>query len=70
VEEAADRETLQVLREKQVELLKGKRVTKDILDRNGNKFIEAGTILTEEHIQKAQEEGPSVIVDISMNVDA
>jgi uncharacterized protein YrrD len=70
VEEAANRETLQVLREKQVELLKGKRVTKDILDRNGNKFIEAGTILTEEHIQKAQEEGPSVIVDISMNVDA
>jgi uncharacterized protein YrrD len=70
VEEAENREALQALREKQVELLKGKRVTKDIFDKNGNKFIEAGTILTEEHIQKAQEEGPSVIVDISMNVEA
>jgi uncharacterized protein YrrD len=63
-------EALQALREKQIELLQGKRVTKDILDRNGNVLIEAGTILTVEHITKAQEEGPSVIVDVSMNVDA
>jgi uncharacterized protein YrrD len=62
-------EALIVLREKQIELLQGKRVTKDILDRNGNVLIEAGTILTVEHITKAQEEGPSVIVDVSMNVD-
>jgi uncharacterized protein YrrD len=65
-----DDEALNVLREKQIELLQGKRVTKDILDRNGNVLIEAGTILTVEHITKAQEEGPSVIVDLSMNVDA
>jgi uncharacterized protein YrrD len=69
-EETENSETLQALREKQIELLQGKRVTKDILDRNGNVLIEAGTILTVEHITKAQEEGPSVIVDVSMNVDA
>lgn len=70
MEGAESEEALYALREKQMELLKGKRVTKDIVDKNGNTFIEAGTILTEEHIQKAQEEGPSVIVDISMNVEA
>ncbi|BDG46292.1 PRC-barrel domain-containing protein [Parageobacillus sp. KH3-4] len=70
MEEAESKEALQALREKQMELLKGKRVTKDIVDKNGNTFIEAGTVLTEELIQKAQEEGPSVIVDISMNVEA
>jgi uncharacterized protein YrrD len=69
-EETEDSEALQALREKQIELLQGKRVTKDILDRNGNVLIEAGTILTVEHITKAHEEGPSVIVDVSMNVDA
>ncbi|WP_027409475.1 PRC-barrel domain-containing protein [Anoxybacteroides tepidamans] len=72
--EASEKEqgqmTLQTLREKQIELLQGKKVTKDILDQNGNVFIEAGTVLTAEHIMRAQEEGPSVIIDISMNVDA
>jgi uncharacterized protein YrrD len=63
-------EELNVLREKQIELLQGKRVTKDILDRNGNVLIEAGTTLTAEHITKAQEEGPGVIVELSMNVEA
>jgi uncharacterized protein YrrD len=70
VEEAENIEALQALREKQIALLKGKRVTKDIFDKNGNVLIAAGTVLTEEHIQKAQEEGPSVIVDLSMNVEA
>jgi uncharacterized protein YrrD len=63
-------EALNVLKEKQIELLQGKRVTKDILDRNGNVLIEAGTTLTAEHITKAQEEGPGVIVELSMNVEA
>ncbi|MFC4184751.1 PRC-barrel domain-containing protein [Saccharococcus thermophilus] len=70
VEEAENIEALQALREKQIALLRGKRVTKDIFDKNGNVLIAAGTVLTEEHIQKAQDEGPSVIVDLSMNVEA
>ncbi len=70
VEEAENIEALQALREKQIALLKGKRVTKDIFDKNGNVLIATGTILTAEHIQRAQEEGPSVIVDLSMNVEA
>jgi uncharacterized protein YrrD len=70
VEEAENIEALQALREKQIALLKGKRVTKDIFDKNGNVLLASGTVLTEEHIQKAQEEGPSVIVDLSMNVEA
>ncbi|MDR4889109.1 PRC-barrel domain-containing protein [Fredinandcohnia sp. QZ13] len=57
------------LRLKQVDLLYGKVVTKDILDSEGNVIIPAGTHLSVDDIIKAQEEGPSVFVELSMNVE-
>lgn len=63
-------EALESLREKQVALLAGKRVTKDIYDLNGELLFPAGTTLREEDVRRAQEAGPSVIVDVSMNIEA
>ncbi|MBU8879571.1 PRC-barrel domain-containing protein [Bacillus sp. FJAT-29790] len=68
VEEIDDEE--RVLREKQIELLTGKMVLKDIVDLDGNVLILEGTILTMDEIVKAQAKGPSVVVELSMNVEA
>ncbi|MEH7379785.1 PRC-barrel domain-containing protein [Bacillus sp. JJ1533] len=57
------------LRLKQVDLLYGKIVKKDILDNEGNVIIPAGTHLSVDDIMKAQDEGPSVFVELSMNVE-
>ncbi|MBP2240597.1 uncharacterized protein YrrD [Cytobacillus eiseniae] len=59
-----------LLIEKQIELLTGKRVLKDIVDLNGNVIIPSETVLTRHEIELAQEEGPSVVVELSMNVEA
>lgn len=58
------------LKEKQIELLTGKKVTKDIMDNEGNMIIVEGTILSSADIEKAQDAGPSVVVELSMNVEA
>ncbi|PLS16868.1 photosystem reaction center subunit H [Bacillus sp. M6-12] len=58
------------LKEKQIELLQGKKVLKDIRDSEGNLFISRGTILNYEHITRAQDEGPGVVIELSMNVEA
>jgi uncharacterized protein YrrD len=58
------------LKEKQVQLLKGKTLLKDVLDAQGNILCKEGTVLTADDIQKAQEEGPSVLIELSMNVQA
>ncbi|MGD6895112.1 PRC-barrel domain-containing protein [Bacillus infantis] len=63
-------EEIQLLKEKQVELLSGKAVLKDIYGINGEVIISQGTILTREIINKAQEEGPNIVVELSMNVEA
>lgn len=60
---------MNAIKSKQIDLLKGKTVTKDIYDKNGNLLIPIGTVLTEEEVLKAQEEGPSIVVELSMNVD-
>ncbi|WP_042354903.1 PRC-barrel domain-containing protein [Bacillus rubiinfantis] len=65
-----DEVDMKALKEKQIEILNGKRILKDIHDTNGNILFQAGTVLTPEDIEKAQEEGPNVLVDISMNVQA
>ncbi|MFT4412806.1 PRC-barrel domain-containing protein [Fredinandcohnia humi] len=61
-------EEVVALKEKQVELLKGKTVSRDILDNNGNVLFPEGTILSAEDVMKAQEEGPNIVIDLSMNV--
>ncbi|MEH7223089.1 PRC-barrel domain-containing protein [Bacillus sp. JJ1566] len=57
------------LRLKQVDLLYGKIVKKDILDNEGNILIPAGTHLSVDDIIKAQDQGPSVFVELSMNIE-
>lgn len=60
---------VRALKEKQIELLAGKTLIKDVYDKNGNILFEGGTTLTADQIEKAQEEGPSVVVELSMNVE-
>ena len=58
------------IRSKQVALLKGKRLSREVTDQAGNLLFEEGHILSEEDIKKAQSEGPGVLVGLSMNVEA
>ncbi|MED4878788.1 PRC-barrel domain-containing protein [Geobacillus sp. BK01] len=68
-ESAENVEALHTLREKQIALLAGKRLTKDIYDADGRLLFASGTVLTEADVRKAQAAGPGVIVDVSMNVE-
>ena len=65
-----DIEEMLGLKQKQIELLAGKRVKKNILGKNGEVLFYEGDILTSEQIQQAQQEGPSVVIELSMNVEA
>ncbi|WP_040207773.1 PRC-barrel domain-containing protein [Neobacillus jeddahensis] len=58
------------LKEKQIEILKGKKLLKDIYDTNGNLLLQEGAILSTEDIVKVQKQFPSVLVELSMNVQA
>lgn len=57
------------LKAKQVDLLLGKAVKKDIFDRFGNLFVQKGTVLTEELIKQAQEIGFDLVIQLSMSVE-
>ncbi|WP_251549399.1 PRC-barrel domain-containing protein [Neobacillus muris] len=57
------------LKLKQIELLKGKKLISDIYGKDGSLLFRAGTVLTPENVEKAQEEGPGTIVELSMNVE-
>jgi uncharacterized protein YrrD len=61
-------ESEKALKDKQIELLQGKAVSKDILNGQGELLFAKGTILTVTDIETAQSEGPSVVVELSMNV--
>ncbi len=58
------------LKKKQIDLLNGKRVSKTIYDSNGNVLFDKGITLTPEDIMKAQNDSPSTVVELSMNVEA
>lgn len=60
---------VKAIKDQQYEILKGKVTTKDLLDLDGNVLISKGTILGKEEILKAQQLGPSTIVQLSMNVE-
>ena len=60
---------LDELRQKQIEMLTGKRLLKDIVDANGQVLLPKDTVLTKEHVIRAQEEGPDVVIELSMNVE-
>ncbi|MFT8321650.1 MAG: PRC-barrel domain-containing protein [Bacillus sp. (in: firmicutes)] len=65
-----EEERLQSLKEKQLELLTGKKVVKDIYTNDGEQLFAEGTILTAEDIQKAQSNGLNVVIELSMSVEA
>ncbi|WP_456273868.1 PRC-barrel domain-containing protein [Bacillus sp. AK031] len=65
--EETESDDLEDIKRQQSQLLKGKRVTKDIFSVSGDILIANGTILSEEDIKKAQNEGPSVFVELTMN---
>ncbi|MDP4162485.1 MAG: photosystem reaction center subunit H, partial [Bacillota bacterium] len=67
-DEKADDE-IKALKEKQIELLKGKRLQSSIYDDKGNMLLNAGTILARSDIEMAQEAGPGIIVNLSMSVE-
>ncbi|MBG9655672.1 PRC-barrel domain-containing protein [Cytobacillus firmus] len=68
--EGENMDQLQSLKNKQMELLVGKELEADIYDLNGNILFPSGRILSEQDVQIAQEEGPNVVVNLSMNVNA
>lgn len=70
VVEQEDEASLNGLKEKQRELLLNKQVTKDIYAADGELIAAEGSILTLEDIEKAQNAGPSVVIDLSMSVNA
>lgn len=63
------KDEVKALKEKQIELMQGKKALKDIVDRNGQVIIPAGTMLTAADIERVQTEGPSFVVELSMNVE-
>ncbi|TMU85711.1 photosystem reaction center subunit H [Bacillus sp. BHET2] len=62
------RHGLETIKTKQTQLLAGKRVTEDIYNLEGHLLIAKGSSLTESDIKAAQEAGPSVFVDLTMNI--
>lgn len=60
---------LEALRQRQLELLNGKMVLKDIINSSGELVVARGTMLTIADIERVQQEGPSVLVELSMNVE-
>ena len=69
-EEIGEDKSLHALKEKQIELLLNKQVRKDIYSTDGELIVAAGSILTLDDIEKAQNAGPSVVIDLSMSVNA
>lgn len=58
------------IKNKQIELLKGKKLIRNVEDPSGNVLFTEGSVLSEEDIRHAQEVGPGVLVGLSMNVEA
>lgn len=67
--EDLNNQQIEVIKEKQIKLLEGKVVIKDILASDSTVLITKDTVLTKEDIQKAQNEGPSTFVELSMNTE-
>ncbi|MCA0986228.1 PRC-barrel domain-containing protein [Guptibacillus algicola] len=55
-------------KEKQIAILEGKKLLKDIYTPSGELLFEEGSVLTRDEIEKAQETGVGVVVEMSMHV--
>ena len=51
-------------------MLEGKKLLQNVMDMNGEILFTEGRILTKEDIEKAQSEGPAVLVGLSMHVES
>ncbi|MCM3441955.1 PRC-barrel domain-containing protein [Metabacillus halosaccharovorans] len=68
-EEPLSIQEIDSIKAKQIDLLEGKTVIKDIYGADQQVIIEKGTMLTINDIKKAQDEGPSTFVELSMNTE-
>ncbi|HHY72835.1 MAG TPA: photosystem reaction center subunit H [Bacillus bacterium] len=68
-EPVSDSDPIQAIKDLQYEILRGKVTTKDLLDLDGNVLIAQGTVLGRDEILKAQQLGPSMVIQLSMNVE-
>lgn len=67
-EEPVTQNSIEELDRMQEQLLEGKQATKDILGHNGETVVQEGTIITEGELKQVKEHGPSLMVELSMNV--
>lgn len=58
---------LENIAQKQIDLLVGKKVQKDIVDEKGEVIIAENQVLTETDITKARNAGSHVLIEVSMN---
>ncbi|MBH0230031.1 PRC-barrel domain-containing protein [Halobacillus yeomjeoni] len=64
----SQKSTLEDIDRKQDDLLKGRELTKNIVNSRGDIVAEKGAILTEQKISELKQQGPGVMVELSMNV--
>ncbi|MYL50205.1 photosystem reaction center subunit H [Halobacillus litoralis] len=64
----ANQERIKDLDRKQEELLEGKQATKNIVNSHGETVVTEGRVLTKAEIDQLKQYGPSVMVELSMNV--
>ncbi|MYL72200.1 photosystem reaction center subunit H [Halobacillus litoralis] len=64
----ANQKRIDDLDRKQDELLEGKQATKDIVNSQGETVVTEGAVLTKDGIDQLKRFGPSVMVELSMNV--
>ncbi|MBX0358878.1 PRC-barrel domain-containing protein [Halobacillus sp. Nhm2S1] len=64
----ANQERVDELDRKQDELLEGKQATKNIVNSHGETVVTKGAVLTKSEIDQLKQYGPSVMVELSMNV--
>lgn len=69
VQKEEEEDISQAFLERQITLLEGKKVTADIYNKAGELLIENGTELTKELILTVHNDGPSGMVELSMNVE-
>ncbi len=58
---------LETVVQKQIDLLVGKKVQKDIVSDEGEILIASGTVLTKEDIERARKRGAHLLIEVSMN---
>jgi uncharacterized protein YrrD len=64
---AKEQDSVEIVKEKQADLLIGKVLLTDVTDKKGNPLFKKGSVLTKEMIATAQNKGPLVMAELTMN---